>query len=263
MTDLGVDRLFSALIVGSIKASSLPTLVFIVCAFVSLSLGTSWGTMAIMFPLLTVPSYQNLVQDSSLSSDEVETIFYATLASVLSGAVYGDHVSPISDTTVLSSLATDCKLLSHVVTQIPYATFASLIGILFGTLPIGNTVWPNFVGILLGAIVIIAFVFFFAQPIISKTGRYDLINELVLKIRGGSDELEKLRQDTIERYQNGPSETAVDQLKALGFKDDDDDLKGEKFKDTTHRTKPEEEVSDENVGDKSAENSGENSEENI
>ena len=96
MTDLGVDRLFSALIVGSINASSLPTLAFLICSFVSLSLGTSWGTMAIMFPLLTVPAYQNLVQDESLSNDDVEIVFYATLASVLSGAVYGDHVSPIS-----------------------------------------------------------------------------------------------------------------------------------------------------------------------
>ena len=133
------------------------------------------------------------------------------------------YIALPSDTTVLSALSTDCTLLGHVTTQIPYATFASAVGILFGTLPIGNTTWPNWVGLLLGTCVITVFVFFFAQPIISKTGRYDLINELVLKVRGGDEGLEKLRQDTIKRYEDGPSATAVDQLKALGFKDDDDD----------------------------------------
>ena len=95
----------------------------------ALATGTSWGTMTILFPLIMVPTYE--------VSNGDETIFYATVAGVLSGSVAGDHISPISDTvrlfifvfhilpptnqTVLSALACDCNLLAHVGTQIPYA----------------------------------------------------------------------------------------------------------------------------------------------
>lgn len=180
MTMIGVDRLFSRIIVGGISPTALPTLTFIVCAFVSLSTGTSFGTMAIMFPLLTVPAYQNLMIDDSISDGDAEIVFYATVASILSGAVYGDHVSPISDTTVLSALASDCNLLGHVKTQIPYVTFASILGILWGTLPIGNAAYPNFVAIILGAISIFAFVFLYAVPIVHETGRFDILVRLCI-----------------------------------------------------------------------------------
>ena len=80
------------------------------------------------------------------STNGDETIFYATVAGILSGSVAGDHMSPISDTTVLSSLATDCNLLAHVATQAPYVLVVSLLAILLGTVPIGYDAWPNIVG---------------------------------------------------------------------------------------------------------------------
>jgi Na+/H+ antiporter NhaC len=64
-------------------------------------------------------------------------MFYSTVAGILSGAVAGDHVSPISDITVLTALATDCDLLRHVVTQAPYVLWVVLFCILVGTLPVG------------------------------------------------------------------------------------------------------------------------------
>ncbi len=82
-----------------------------------------------MFPLLVGPTY--------FASGGNPVIFYSTVAGILSGAVAGDHVSPISDTTVLTSLATDCDLLKHVLTQSPYVIVIVIICILVGTLPVG------------------------------------------------------------------------------------------------------------------------------
>ena len=77
-------------------------------------------------------------------------MFYGTISSILAGAVLGDHCSPISDTTVLSSVATKCDLMNHVKTQLPYAVLAGAVGVLVGDLPTGFEVYPEYVGILLG-----------------------------------------------------------------------------------------------------------------
>jgi len=142
MVSVGADRLFSRWIVGGVPADALPTLSFIISLFMALATGTSWGTMTILFPLICLPTY------TVSNGDPI--IFYSTVAGILSGSVAGDHVSPISDTTVLSALASDCDLLAHVITQAPYAVMMAILAILFGTLPIGRDAWPNIVGILLG-----------------------------------------------------------------------------------------------------------------
>ena len=71
------------------------------------------GTMTILFPLLLIPTYDASGGDA--------TMFYAIVAGILSGSVAGDHMSPISDTTVLSAMACECTLLAHVKTQAPYS----------------------------------------------------------------------------------------------------------------------------------------------
>ena len=88
MTAVGADRLFSRWIVGGVSAEALPTLAFIISAFMALATGTSWGTMTILFPLICLPTYE--------VSNGDPTIFYATVAGILSGSVAGDHVSQIS-----------------------------------------------------------------------------------------------------------------------------------------------------------------------
>jgi hypothetical protein len=153
--------------------------------------GTSWGTMSILFPLILVPTWQASGGDA--------TIFYATTAGVLSGSVAGDHISPISDTTVLSALACDCKLLSHVSTQAPYAIVCIVVSIILGTVPIGYDAWPNIIGILLGFCVIAGFVFGLCPQVISATGSFDIFVELFLKYKAGSP-LHELKADTIKAF---------------------------------------------------------------
>jgi hypothetical protein len=154
--------------------------------------------MSILFPLILVPTY--------VASNGDDLIFYSVVAGILSGSVAGDHMSPISDTTVLSALACECGLLEHVETQAPYAIIVVVISTLFGTIPIGYGAWPNIVGILLGALSTAAFVYLFCVPVISPTGKFDIFTELYLRVSNNSS-LIQLKADTVKVY-NGehPSE---------------------------------------------------------
>jgi hypothetical protein len=105
----------------------------------------------------------------------------------------------------LASLASDCKLLAHVVTQAPYATVVIIVSMLFGTLPIGRDAWPNIVGILLGTLALFAFVFGICVPITSPTGRFDIFTLMYMKYKGPSSDLYQLQADTIAAY--GGAET--------------------------------------------------------
>ena len=111
----------------------LPTLVFVLASLVAFSTGTSWGTMGLLVPL-AIPT--------AIASGDGHSLLAATTGAVLAGAIFGDHCSPISDTTVLSSQSTGCEHISHVRTQIPYALLAGVTAILFGTLPAGLGVSP-------------------------------------------------------------------------------------------------------------------------
>jgi len=193
MSDVGADRLFANWIDDGLSPKSLPTLSYIVSSLIALATGTSWGTMGIVFPIMLVPTYN--------SSNGDETIFYATVAGILAGSITGDHVSPISDTTVLSSLACECNLIAHVSTQIPYAGIVAFWSILVGTIPIGyGSSYPNAIAMLLGLAMTALTVFFLGVPVINSTGSYAPTTELWLKIRGESEELKKLREDTVGKY---------------------------------------------------------------
>jgi len=198
MSAIGADRLFSRWIFG-IAPEALPTLSFLISLLMALATGTSWGTMSILFPLVLVPTY-------TASNGDAE-IFYAVVAGVLSGSVAGDHMSPISDTTVLSALACDCNLLSHVGTQAPYVTIVVIVSVLLGTLPIGYGAWPNIVGILIGAASIVGFAFLVCAPVISPTGKYDAFTELYIAI-SKNQALVALKEDTANAC-NGESEDVI------------------------------------------------------
>ena len=191
MRDVGADRLFARWITGGLDPEILPTLVFIISFLMALATGTSWGTMTILFPLVLRPTY--------IASNGNELIFYSVTAGILSGSVAGDHVSPISDTTVLSALACDCKLLNHVATQTPYVIVTIILCILVGTIPIGYEAWPNIIGILLGCVVLVAFVYGVCVPVSCPSGRYDIIMELKQKLKE-DPALTVLRNDTIEYF---------------------------------------------------------------
>lgn len=127
------DYLLSAM-GSSLPAWSLPSVTFILAAVIAFSTGTSFGTMAVLMPL-ALPLALGM-------EAEPGTIALGTSASVLSGAVWGDHCSPISDTTVLSSTGAGCDHTAHVQTQIPYAIAAGIVSVLLGTLPAGFGVSP-------------------------------------------------------------------------------------------------------------------------
>ena len=122
-----------------------PTITFVLAAIVAFSTGSSWGTMAILYPLL-IPTAWEITSGAEWTYVESMPILYNTVACVLAGAVLGDHCSPISDTTILSSLASSCNHIDHVRTQLPYALTVGVVATLVGTLPaaLGISSWLLF-----------------------------------------------------------------------------------------------------------------------
>ena len=132
---LGTGTYLASAIKGKIGLWLLPTAVFMLSFFVAFSTGTSWGTMSMLMPLVIQATFKLLQQDGPVTGSE--TAMVASVGGVLAGAIFGDHCSPISDTTVLSSNASGCNHIAHVWTQMPYAMVVGAIAILCGTLPVG------------------------------------------------------------------------------------------------------------------------------
>lgn len=136
-TELGTAGYLVELLSGQLPIAMLPVIVFILAAIVAFSTGTSWGTMGILFPLVIPLAWGIAMQASPEDPFAYSHILYASVASVLAGAVWGDHSSPISDTTILSALASQCDVADHVRTQIPYALVVGFVGLVLGLLPVG------------------------------------------------------------------------------------------------------------------------------
>ncbi len=147
---------------GLFAVPLLPTVIFLTACVVSFSTGTSWGTMGILCPTAVAIS-ANLL--APLPVEQAMPLFYASIGAVLTGAVFGDHCSPISDTTVLSSIASECDLATHVRTQMPYALIVAVVGLLctdiLDYLLIGwnpdfyNRHWNVYYGTALGALALV------------------------------------------------------------------------------------------------------------
>jgi Na+/H+ antiporter NhaC len=136
----------------------IPASVFVLAAVVSFATGTSWGTMAILFPLV-VPLAHQIAPGN-------ETLLLGTVSSILAGSVWGDHCSPISDTTVLSSMATSCDHMDHVRTQLPYAVFIGVVSLLCAELPVAAGWYGPWVGLLVGIAVLIAVFELLSRPVL-------------------------------------------------------------------------------------------------
>jgi len=124
-----------------LSARLLPLVVFLLAAAVSFATGTSWGTMAILMPLV-YPLGHQLPLTAGLPAATALHIHLAAVSAVLAGAVFGDHCSPISDTTILSSLATGSDHVDHVKTQLPYALAVAGTAAVVGYVPVGFGVSP-------------------------------------------------------------------------------------------------------------------------
>ena len=132
--DMHTADFLAQLIDGKIAPWLLPTFTFVLAGFVAFSTGSSWSTMALVYPLI-LPAAWQLCLNNGFPPEEAMPIFYNVVSAVLAGSVLGDHCSPISDTTILSSLASGCNHIDHVRTQIPYALTVGGISILAGTIP--------------------------------------------------------------------------------------------------------------------------------
>lgn len=140
-SDLHTADFLTNLISGHMSPFIFPAVTFVLSALVAFATGSSWGTMAILYPLLMPLSWE-ICGDYNLEYSTSISIFYNTVSCVLAGSVLGDHCSPISDTTILSSLASSCNHIEHVRTQLPYALTVGLIALFLGTLPSAFGVSP-------------------------------------------------------------------------------------------------------------------------
>ena len=155
MKELGAPAYLVRVLEGQIPAVLFPTLVFVVGAAISFAVGSSYATMGIMMPMVVPLAFKLSPGDP--------TIPLAASGSVLAGACFGDHCSPISDTTVLSSIGSGSELLAHVRTQLPYALVVGAVSIALGTLPaaLGLNPW---LCLALGAVICFAILRTFGKP---------------------------------------------------------------------------------------------------
>ncbi len=129
----------------------IPAGVFVLAALTAFATGSSWGTMGILIPLVLPLCWAVLTAQGA--APETHVILYAATSAVLAGAVWGDHCSPISDTTILSSMATGCDHVDHVNTQMPYALLVGGTALLLGLLPVGYGL-PWYVAFVLGILLL-------------------------------------------------------------------------------------------------------------
>jgi len=119
----------------------IPMVSFLLACIIAFATGTSWGTMAILMPIV-VPLGYKFSLTAGLSPAVSESVLLGAIAGVLAGAAFGDHCSPISDTTILSSMASGSDHIDHVRTQIPYAFTVGVVSALIGYLPMGYGISP-------------------------------------------------------------------------------------------------------------------------
>ena len=150
-----------SIISESVSPSFLPALIFIICAITAFATGTSWGIMAIVMPI-AIPLTHNISLINHLEADAYYQTLYAVIAAVLSGSVFGDHCSPIADTTILSSLASKCNHIDHVNTQMPYAITVAIIALIVGYIPSGFGLSP-FISIILMLVLTVLVIYFWGR----------------------------------------------------------------------------------------------------
>ena len=161
--DLKTADYIISLLSDSIDPRLLPALVFIICATIGFSTGTSWGTMAIVMPIV-IPLTYHVGNIFGLNSESLQNVLLGVISSVLAGSVFGDHCSPIADTTILSSLASKCNHIDHVKTQLPYAISVGIFSVVFGSIPSAYGLNP-FISILLIFAGLTLFIKFFGKKV--------------------------------------------------------------------------------------------------
>ncbi|MDZ7806330.1 MAG: Na+/H+ antiporter NhaC family protein [Gracilimonas sp.] len=139
----------------------MPALVLVLSALTAFATGSSWGTMGILMPLV-VPLGWEIGNATGIPSEVTLEVIYASVSAVLAGSVWGDHCSPISDTTILSSIATQCDHVEHVNTQLPYAMTVGVISIaaMISALVLNVPIWIIYP---VGVIIIVGIIYKFGK----------------------------------------------------------------------------------------------------
>lgn len=163
--DLGTAKYLVTLLSDTVPAFLLPSIIFVFGAIISFATGTAYGTMGILMPL-AIPLGFSI-------SPEMSYVVVCTSA-VLTGAIFGDHCSPISDTTILSSMGAGCDHIEHVRTQMWYAIFVAAITIVFGYIPAGFGI-PIYIILPVATLAIILAVRFIGKPV-------EIDNKIIEKI---------------------------------------------------------------------------------
>lgn len=141
ISELGASAFLSGLLEERLPLACMPALIFLAGALISFSTGTSWGTMAVLMPL-SIPLVFGMAGE--VPDLERERYIGAAIGAVFSGAVFGDHCSPFSDTTIVASIAAGVEPMDHFRTQLPFAILAGLVALLCGFLPLGYGLAPFF-----------------------------------------------------------------------------------------------------------------------
>lgn len=158
---------------GNLSPVLLPAIVFLLGSAIALCTGSSWSTMAILMPIV-VPLAWSL-------SDQSYDLLLQNIAAVLSGAVFGDHCSPISDTTVLTSLACRISVSDHVKTQLPYAFLVGTVSIIACSIPVAtNSFYASYLALPIGMIILTMIVFLIGHKVPVCTANTLQHSEIVL-----------------------------------------------------------------------------------
>ena len=142
--EVGTADYLVGVLSSTIPAWIVPALIFILGALISFATGTAYGTMSILMPLAIPLAW-------AVSTGDMNFTIVCT-SGVLTGAIFGDHCSPISDTTILSSMGTSCNHIDHVQTQIYYAIFVACVAVFIGYIPAGLGI-PWYICIPVGVVV--------------------------------------------------------------------------------------------------------------
>jgi len=152
---------------SAISVRFIPLFVFLISMGISFATGTSWGTLSILIPIV-IPLVVGASRAAQLSEAAMNAVLLPSIAAILSGAVFGDHCSPISDTTIMSSMASGSDHIDHVRTQLPYSLTVGLVAIVFGYIPTAFGLHPA-VSIILSIAVLTSILFTVGRPTDSLT----------------------------------------------------------------------------------------------
>jgi Na+/H+ antiporter NhaC len=160
---LGTGEFLTSILAERISPHWFPPLLFLVASVTSFATGTSWGTMAILIPTAIPIAF-------ALDGQVYGLTTMISLGAVLDGAIFGDHCSPISDTTIISSTASSCDLIQHVRTQLPYSVSVAAVALICAYIPSAFGLAPRW-GLVAGMAVIACFFVILARRSKNRKGR--------------------------------------------------------------------------------------------